>query len=203
MHQLYDKLNHRNTSQIIMPDHGRCFINLYGNSDVDALTKEVNKRLDAHDPATAIGQVLYGLPIESAKLTKQVTGSDWVRPAQGEFGDVDQICLVNSTDIPEKLENHLVWFYSKIDPNVVLRNKYDSDRGEFLGVRFKIVRNGKILTFQRHKWIDKSVVFELDPDEEDEITWVEFWDIQYELSEEALSELVEKFPFVANYLMIR
>jgi hypothetical protein len=186
-----------------MPDHGRCFINLYGSSEIDALTKEVNKRLDAHDPATAIGQVLYGLPIESAKLTKQVTGSDWVRPAQGEFGDVDQICLVNSTDIPEKLENHLVWFYSKIDPDVVLRNKYDSDRGEFLGIRFKIVRNGKILTFQRHKWIDKSVVFELDPDEEDEITWVEFWDIREELSEEVLSELIEKFPFVANYLMIR
>lgn len=183
----------------IMPDYGRSFIDFFGNSDVDALTKEVNKRLDAHDPATAIGQVLYGLPIESADLTTKVTGSEWVRPAQGEFGDDDQICLVSSTDIPEKLENHLVWFYSKIDPDVVLRNKYDSDRGEFLGIRFKIVRNGKIFTFERHRWINSSVVFELDPDEDDQITWEDFWDIQRGLTKEALADLIEQFPFVLKY----
>lgn len=188
-----------------MADYGRSFINLFGNSGIDALTKEVNKRLDAHDPATAIGQVLYGFPIETAELTTKVTGSDWVRPAQGEFGDDDQICLVSSTDIPEKLENHLVWFYSKIDPDVVLRNKYDSDRGEFLGIRFKIVRNGKIFTFERHRWIDSSVVFELDSEEEeeDQITWEEFWGIQHELSKEALSELIEQFPFAAKYFQNR
>lgn len=186
-----------------MPDYGRSFIDLYGNANLNALTKEVNKRLVTHDPITAIGQVLYGLPIDTAKLSAQVTGSDWVRPAQNEFGDDDQICLVSSTDIPEKLENHLVWFYSKIDPDVVLRNKYDSDRGEFLGVRFKIVRNGKIITFQRHRRIDSSVVFELDPDEEDQITWEEFWDIQHKLSTEALSELVDRFPIALNYLIAR
>jgi hypothetical protein len=188
-----------------MSDYGRSFIDLFGNRGIGALTKEVNKRLNAHDPVTAIGQVLYGLPIETAKLTTQVTGSDWVRPAQGEFGDDDQICLVSSTEIPEKLENHLVWFYSKIDPDVVLRNKYDSDRGDFLGIRFKIVRNGKIFTFERHRWIDSSVVFELDSEEEeeDQITWEEFWDIQHELLKEALSELIEQFPFAAKYLQNR
>lgn len=182
-----------------MSDYGRNFINLFGNSGVEALTKEVNKRLDAHDPETAIGQVLYGLPKETSKLTNKVTGSDWVAPARGEFGDDEQICLVSSIDIPEKLENHLVWFYSKIDTDVVLRNKYDSDHGEFLGIRFKIVRNGKIFTFERHRCIDSSVVFEPDQDEEDQITWEDFWNIQAELSEEALSELVEQFPFVAKY----
>ncbi len=186
-----------------MSDYGRSFIDLYGNANVNALTKEVNKRLNAHDPLTAIGQVLYGLPTDTAKSCVQVTGSDWVRPAQNEFGDDDQICLVSSTDIPEKLENHLVWFYSKIDPDVVLRNKYDSDRGEFLGVRFKIVRNGKIITFQRHRYIDSSVTSELDPDEEDQITWDEFWDIQHNLSQEALFELVDRFPFAVNYLIGR
>jgi hypothetical protein len=62
-----------------------------------------------------------------------------------------------------------------------------------------VVRNGKIFTFERHRWIESSVVFELDSDEEEQITWEEFWDIQHELSKEALSDLIEQFPFAAKY----
>ncbi len=188
-----------------MSDFGRNFIDLFGNRAVEALTKEANKRLDAHDPATAIGEVFYGLPKDAAIVGKQVTGSDWVQTAQGEFGDVDQICLVSSTDIPEKLENHLVWFYSKIDPDVVLRNKYDSDNGDFVGVRFKVVRGGKIFTIHKRRWIDSSVVFEddLDDDDDDQITWDEFWDIQHELEQQAMTELVAEFPFASKYEGLR
>lgn len=190
---------------ITMPDFGRSFIDLFGNSAIEALTIEANKRLDQHDPATAIGEVFYGLRKDVAIVGKQVTGTDWVRTAQGEFGDVDQICLVSSTTIPEKLENHLVWFYSKIDPDVVLRNKYDSDSGEFIGVRFKVVRGGKIFTFHQHRWIDSNVVFESDLDDADDeqITWDEFWEIQLDLEQQAFAELVEQFPFANKYAGIR
>ena len=184
-----------------MSDFGRSFIDLFGNSAVEALTKEANKRLDAHDPATAIGEVFYGLPKDVAIVGKQVTGSDWVQTAQGEFGDDQQICLVSSTDIPEKLENHLVWFYSKIDPDVVLRNKYDSEEGNFVGVRFKLVRGGKIFTFHQRKSIVATVTFEIDPgeDDDDQITWDEFWEIQRELEQQAMAELVAEFPFASKY----
>jgi hypothetical protein len=186
-----------------MPDFGRNFIDLFGNNAIDALTKEVNKRLDEHDPTIAIGRIFYGLPKDVAIVGKQVTGTDWVRPAQGEFGDENQICLVSSDTIPEKLENHLVWFYSKIDPDVVLRNKYDSDRGDFVGVRFKVVRDGKIFTFHKHRSITASVTFEINPDDDDDdgdkITWDEFWDIQNELAQEALSELIAQFPFARKF----
>jgi hypothetical protein len=188
-----------------MPDFGRSFIDLFGNSAVEALTKEANKRLNAHDPARAVGEVFYGLPKDAAIVGQQVTGSGWVQTAQGEFGDDHQICLVSATDIPEKLENHLVWFYSKIDPDVVLRNKYDSEEGNFVGVRFKVVHGGKIFTFHQRRWVDSSVVFESDlvEDDDDQITWDEFWDIQRELEQQALSELVAQFPFASKYDGIR
>lgn len=185
-----------------MPDFGRNFIDFFGNSAIDALTKESNKRLDEHDPTTAIGKIFFGLAKDAANVSK-LTGTDWVRPAQGEFGDKDQICLISSTTIPEKLENHLVWFYSKIDPDVVLRNKYDSDRGDFVGVRFKVVRDGKIFTFQKHRSIDANVTSEIIPDDDDDvddkITWDEFWEIQNELAQEAMFELMAQFPFARKY----
>jgi hypothetical protein len=188
-----------------MADFGRSFIDILGNSSVTALTHEVNKRLDSSEPSTAIGEVFYGLPNSAAAFDYRVTGSDWVSPAQGEFGDVNQICLTSSTDIPEKLENHLVWFYSKVDPDVVLRNTYDSDRGDFVGVRFKLVRGGKIFTFHKHRSINGNVVFESERDEADdeEITWDELWEIQRDLEWQAFAELVEQFPFAKKYAGVR
>lgn len=188
-----------------MSDFGRSFIDFFGNSAIEALTLEANRRLDQHARDTAVGEVFYGLHKDNASGDKQLTGSDWVSPAQGEFGDVDQICLISSTDIPEKLENHLVWFYSKVDPDVVLRNTYDSDRGDFVGVRFKLVRGGKIFTFHKHRSINSNVVFESELDEADdeEITWDELWEIQRDLERRAFAELMEQFPFAQKYAGIR
>lgn len=181
-----------------MSDFGRSFIDMLGNDSVVQLTREVNLRLNHKDPSTAIGEVFYGLPKNSAVVDHRVTGSDWVKPANGEFGDIDQICLISSTEIPEKLENHLVWFYSKVDPQVVLCNKYDSDHGDFVGVRFKVVENGKIFTFQQYREIDSGVTNEVDP-EDGQITWDEFWDIQRELFGLATRDLANQFSFARKY----
>lgn len=72
---------------------------------------------------------------------------------------------------------------------------------DFVGVRFKLVRGGKIFTFHQRKSISATVTFEIDPDEDDDdqITWDEFWDIQRELEQKALSELVAEFPFANKY----
>jgi hypothetical protein len=185
-----------------MADFGRNFIDMYGNQAVKDLTAEVNRRLNLCDPRTAVGEVFYGLSHEHARDIERLTGSSWVSHASsGEFGDDEQILLKSDTDIPEKLENHLVWFYSKIDPDIVLRNKYDSEDGNFVGIRYKLVRNGKIFTFDRHKSIRETVVFEVDEnDDDDQITWEDLWEIQAELIKLAKSELIAEYPFTTKYV---
>lgn len=183
-----------------MADFGRNFIELFGNQAVKDLTAEVNRRLDACDPDTAVGEVFYGKAFENHKACVDKTGSYWIKPT-AEFGDSDRLCFKSDTDIPEKLENHLVWFYSKIDPDVVLCNKYDSEYGHFIGVRYKIVREGKIFTFQRHLSIAGTVVSVIDPDSDDEqITWEDVWDLQYDIGMAAKQDLVTEYPFVKKYL---
>lgn len=188
-----------------MADFGRNFIDLFGNQAVQDLTAEVNRRLKACDPDTAVGEVLYGIAFENSKVCREKTSSEWVEPADsGEFGGDDQLCFKSDTEIPEKLENHLVWFYSKIDPDVVLCNNYDNEYGHFVGVRYKIVRNGRIFTFARHLSIGETVVYEVDPDsDEDQITWEEVWDLQNDIGQAARSELVAQYPFTQKYIHIR
>ncbi len=176
-----------------------------GNQAVKNLTTEVNRRLKNCDPNTAIGEVFYGLSAEKANDIERLTGVSWISHASSsEFGDDEQI-LFKSDFTAEKLEIHLVWFYSKIDPNVVLRNKYDSENGNYVGVRFKIVRGRSIFTFHRHKSIWQSVVSKIDEDEdeEDQITWEGLWDIQYDLVKEARAELVAQYPTTDKYVYAR
>ena len=169
-----------------MSDYGRNFIDLFGNQAVKDLTTEVNRRLKACHPNTAVGQVLYGLDKENSKYILDKTGSSWVYTSD-DFGDIDQLCFESSTDIPEKLENHIVWFYSKVDPEVVLLNTYDSNDGDFVGVRYKLVHKGKIFTFECESVIYGSPVGELDEDsEEDQITWEEVWNRQIEIGKVAM-----------------
>lgn len=186
-----------------MADFGRNFIDMFGNQAVKDLTTEVNRRLSLCDPETAVGEVFYGLSQENAKEIEKLTGSRWVDHAStSDFGDADQLLFTSDT-IPEKLENHLVWFYSKIDPDVVLRNMYDSENGNFVGVRFKIVRGSGIFTFHRHKSIWKTVVSEIDEeDDNDQITWEDLWNIQHDLVKAARAELVAQYPFVEKHVGI-
>ena len=188
-----------------MADFGRNFIDMYGNQAVKDLTAEVNRRLNLCDRQTAVGEVFYGLSPEHAKDIERLTGSSWVSHASsGEFGDDTQILLKSDTDIPEKLENHLVWFYSKVDPDVVLKNAYDTEHGDFYGARFKIVRNGKIFTFHRRKVIQGSVLFDSDEDRsESDITWEEFYDGKYDLTQEVRTELVAQYPSTDKYVDAR
>lgn len=187
-----------------MADFGRNFIDMFGNQAVKDLTAEVNRRLNAHsDPRRSVGEVLYGLSPDKSAVGFEEVGSAWIRHSN-DFGDTSQLCFTSGTEIPEKLENHLVWFYSKVDPNVVLRNKYDTEDGDFVGVRFKIVRGSKIFTIHKRKVIDGFVVYEKNEDTDDnEITWEDFWDIQYDLVKEARAEFVAQFPFTDKYVDLR
>lgn len=185
-----------------MADFGRSFIEMYGNQAVKDLTTEVNRRLydSAIDESNAVGEVLFGFPCDEAEVGIYESGSDWVcRADHSEFGDFDQLCFKSSVDIPEKLENHIVWFYSKVDPDTVLCNQYDSEEGHFVGVRLKIVRNGKIFTFH-HRKENYAIISDDLENNPDHISWSDLWKIQDDLYREARAELIEKFPTAESYI---
>lgn len=172
---------------------------MFGNQAVKDLTGEVNRRLSLCDAQTGVGEVLYGLTHDKAQDIERLTGSRWVDlGSTSDFGDADQLLFTSDTT-PEKLENHLVWFYSKIDPDVVLCNQYDSEDGSYVGVRFKIVRKGKIFSFHRHKENSSTIADEFEKNE-DEISWDDLWEMQDDLYRKSRAELVAEFSFADLYI---
>lgn len=182
-----------------MVDFVRNFIEVFGSDMFSALTQEANRRMLKYSVSDAIPCVFYGhLPGKSYDFPK-LTGTDIVSNAYGEWGDENQICVKSYPSAPEKLENHLIWFYSKVNPAAVLINKYDSEYGSFIGVRCKIVRNGKIRTFGAHRDIDDNVVLDSQLDGSDgQITWQQLWEAQEKLAGEAVHNLLLDFPELAK-----
>jgi hypothetical protein len=192
-----------------MVDFVRNFIEIFGADTLLPVTEEANRRMERYSPSDAIPCVFYGnLPGQSFDFQK-MTGTDLVTNAYGEWGDETQICVKSYPSAPEKFENHLIWFYSKVNPAAVLINKYDSEYGSFIGVRFKLVQNGKIRTFAAHRDIDDDVVLDSELDgSDDQITWQQLWEAQEKLAGEAVHNLLLDFPELArleeiNYVLKR
>lgn len=182
-----------------MVDFVRNFIEVFGDEVFSSLTQEANRRMEKYSVSDAIPCVFYGSPPGESYDFSKLTGTDIVTNAYGEWGDENQICVKSYPLPPEKLENHLIWFYSKVNPAAVLINKYDSEQGSFIGVRFKIVRNGKIRTFSAHKDIDERVAFDSELDGgDDQITWQQLWQAQDKLAGEAVHDLLLDFPELAS-----
>lgn len=189
-----------------MQDHVRNFISVFGNDAVQATHREVIRRLrDFHkiNYATAIGEVLYGLPTEMAKLGRDKITADWARYAI-DYEDDDLLSIDSGGRPPNQLLNHIIWFYSKVDPDCVLHNGYDHINAEFIGGSFKIVRNSKIFNFEKFKNIDAFVCFESSLEEMleeggDVITWENFFDAKHDINLEARSLLIDEYPFVKKY----
>ena len=163
----------------------------------------MNKRLKE---TPDIPTVFYGAPFSDHEEVLKKFGSIWVDYANGEFGDETEICLKSGSNAPEQLENHIVWFYSKIDPNVVLCNRYSNLNGLFIGVRYKFVSKWQIKTFEAYRVIDETVVFKEDleriedGDEADYICWGDLHDRHNELNDLARKELIASYPDKKRYL---
>jgi hypothetical protein len=172
-------------------------ISFYGNKAVDALTAEVNKRLKAHDD---IATVLYGTSFVDDEEALKRMGSDYIIEAKNEFGDSSEICLQSSNNAPEQLENHLIWFYSKMDPAVVLCNYYAHFRGGFFGVRYKFVSRSRIKTLEEYREVSKIVVSEseienLEEEEKnDYMSWEEHCTLHMDLNELVKERLITSYP---------
>jgi hypothetical protein len=114
-----------------MADFIRSFIEIFGNDGFNSITREANQRMKKYSKDDAIPCVFYGVNSSETYDYLKLTGSDFAFNAAGEWGDEDQLCVKSYPSAPEKFENHLIWFYSKVDPSAVLINKYDSEYPKF------------------------------------------------------------------------
>ena len=182
-------------------------ITVYGNEEVRSLVPEICRRLDR---VPDIGAVLYGITFSGKQECFEKTSAYIVEPSQdfGFWGD--EITLVSGRYIPHQLIAHIAWFLSKVDPNVVVCNKYDHEDGRFVGTSFRIVDKGKIRFFDEIVHIDSTVLFEEEVDrylaenenesEDDILTWAQLWEIQSKTTLVALTQLLKEFPNCRKYV---
>jgi hypothetical protein len=185
-----------------MRDVVRNFITVLGTDAVKATHREVIRRLREHngtDPFTHIGEVLYGLPPDKARLGKKETHADWVA-FSFDYGDEDQLGIDSGRSTPNQLLNHIVWFYSKVDPKCVLCNTYDHESEEFLGGSFRLVNKQSIRNFERFRHISETPCSDEEMSEFDDsdainrISWTDYWNIQDELIAEAKEMMLAEHP---------
>lgn len=189
-----------------MKDVVRNFISVYGNDAVKATHREVIRRLHGHtgdDPLTHIGEVLYGLHPEKAKLGREHTSADWVRLAH-DYGDSDELGIDSGGNTPDQLLNHIAWFYSKVDPDCVLMNRYDHDNTDFVGGSFRLVHKHKIRNFEKFRHTTYIVLHDPESAEENDdsmehISWEQFWDIKEEMVQEAKAMMLAEFPYAKKF----
>jgi hypothetical protein len=187
-------------------DFVRNFISVYGNDAVQATHREVIRRLRDHpgeDPLTHIGEVLYGLPGKYAQLGRRETNANWVRYTN-DYGDDEELGIDSGGNTPDQLLNHIAWFYSKVDPECVLANRYDHFNTDFVGGSFRIVHKNKIRNFEKFR--HTTYIISQDPDSSDEdddsiehISWEQFWDIKEEVVKEAREMMLSEFPAMKKY----
>jgi len=180
-------------------------ITVYGNEEVRSLVPEICRRLDL-DPD--VGAVLYGNTFSDKQECFEKTSAYIVEPSQdfGFWGD--EITLVSGRYIPHQLIAHIAWFLSKIDPNVVVCNKYDHEDGRFVGTSFRIVDKGKIRFFDEIAQIESAVMTDEEVEDcladddgpDDVLTWEQLGEIHTKATEIALGQLLKEFPNCRKYV---
>jgi hypothetical protein len=136
------------------------------------------------------------------------TGAYFVEPSQNFGWWGEEVTFISGQNIPTKLVTHIVWFLSKVDPNVVVCNRYDHEEGSFVGVEYQIVRNNKIRFFDDVSEIHLKVLCddEIEPfldehgSESDAITWEQVWEMQLVNGKNALNSLLSDFPECRSYV---
>jgi hypothetical protein len=126
-------------------------ISVFGSSAAHAVHAEAFKRLSTErssNPRSHVGKVFYGLAGNGAVLSTEKLGSLWVEFSRSESSSTE-LAFFSSNSPPERFENHLVWFYSKVDPDVVLCNEISTGSNNTHSIRLKYVEKGKICTIEK------------------------------------------------------
>lgn len=125
-----------------MSTYQTAYIGAIGNKKVISYMKSLNKKFIADVKKfpelceTAIGRILFELPIRKADATHIIpgcrnahfqNGSEFLHPQVASFG------VVNSS--AEKIEREIFFDVSKLDDNAVVISEWFSDFGSYSGVR--------------------------------------------------------------------
>ncbi len=186
-------------------DHIQNFISVYGNEKVRSLVPEICRRLDLD---TDVGTVLYGKSFSNTDECLKKTDAYFVKPSKdfGSWGD--EITILSGRRVPHQLIAHITWFLSKIDPNVVVENKYDHFEGYFVGTTFRIVEKGKIRLFDDIAHIESTVMTDGEAEiylaksenESKVLTWEQLWEIQSKTTDNAYRQLINEFANCQKYV---
>ena len=191
--------------EIELIDIVRNFITVFGSEEVRSLVPEICRRLDLNPD---IGDVLFGKSFSDADDCFKKTGAFVLTPSK-DFGFwSDEITLVSGRKIPHQLIAHITWFLSKIDPNVVVCNKYDHEEGRFVGTTFRFVEKGKIRLFDEIVYIESTVMTDEELEEcstdgdapDDVLTWEQLGEIHSKTTKTALDQLLSEFPKCVKYV---
>jgi hypothetical protein len=171
-------------------DFCRNFIDIVGNEEIRTIVTLGNVLLSnyAFDRWHAVSDLFFGIRPGAQYQCEDLTGSEFIEYAYGEWGDFDQWCFKSATRTPDRFEDHIVKILATVDPNVYLRNLYDSELGTFIGVRYKAIKGNRLVSVLRHQPIYEQVVFEGYKKFDDQITWAELWDRQADLDLDARKE---------------
>lgn len=184
----------------------RNFISVFGNDAVQATHREVIRRLRDHSELnldTAIGEVLYGLAPDVARLSSDKITANWAQYST-DYGDDDILGIDSGGNTPDQLLIHIVWFYSKIDPNCVLHNMYHHTNTNCVGSSYRFVKKHGVRIFDEFKLndfiiYDEEDIEEVSDEESEKITWEQFWDIQTELDLKARTMMLTEYPELKHY----
>ena len=193
-----------------MMKHVQNTISVIGNDAVKKTHLEVIRRLRYQSDLrsdTAIGEVLYGLAPENANLGSDKITADWVRYSRA-YGDIDDLTIDSGETTPDQLLNHIVWFYSKIDPYCILHHLYEHAENNFVGGSYRLVRKHKIRIFDKFRHNYKLVCSEDELtdknfEEDEKITWEEFFDLRTEADLEARLLMLDEFSELKHHFVKR
>lgn len=184
-------------------------IRFIGNDKVDDCMREIVLRLrmdnepnDTHGTGK-IGRVLYGLSGDDAFLSYDEIGGKWI---YFEYEDDERLTVTTGWDPARKFQDYLLEKLVTLDPNVIISMQYDDESPRFVGVRYVLMDDMEIQSYERELDTSEYTIVGLEDVEEKKqelaqedsesevISWDDFWDKQSELLAEAYDELKADYP---------
>ena len=192
-----------------MANNVRNCIRFIGNKNVEACMREIVKRLrEESDPEDRygtgqIGRVLYGLSGNAAYLSYDAIGGKWI---YFEYEDDEKLTVITGWDPARVFQEYLLEKLVLIDPKVIIAMEYDDEMPNFIGVRYALMKNGVIRTYEREidtrhmemcgygEVEETKARVEEEGEEKEVMTWEDVWGKQADLLFDAYKELKRENP---------
>lgn len=185
-------------------------IRLIGNGAIKQLTQEINRRFtediknNNYETDTAsVGRILFGYEGDKAYLSDEMSAK-WVHP-DGPFDDWEPLRLISGWRPVTEIQDHILWYASKLDPKVIVYMEYEDEMPNFVGARYVLLDDSEIQSFESE--LDTSNIGVVSEDEVDDyieknkdtkkfekiISWEELWDLLYQQQINAFKEMKSEY----------